>query len=517
VSSTSSLDLGDSVSDSLPQLPGQSPGTIWRPGRRPKKPPWYRFDRRVPLSYVPPLVALAVVGLLVTLVFATRTPLVLVVDGEVMPARVHARRVRGALAARRIQVEADDAVRPDLDARLEPGMVITVERMREVRVRVDGAVIAVRTRARHPATILADAGVTLRPADALLVERTRGPTPQDMARYPQLVAEPPLPVQLRVVRAVPVGLDDDGHRSTLLTTAPTVGEALLSLEEPLYEGDLVQPSYGTPISPDMSIVVRRARPVTVTVGGESVETRTQETSVGGLLDELGMGLSGDDYSIPATDTPLTPGMAVRVVRVEEEVLVEDEALPYETVWQPEPTLELDESVMLREGEDGVLRREVQVRYEDGVEVSRVVRGEWVAQEPVDEVMGYGTQIVIRTLQTGAGQVDYWRHIRMLATSYTAATSGKEPGSPGYGITGTGLPAGYGIVAVDPRVINFFTRVYVPEYGVGLAADAGGAIKGRRIDLGYDEDNLELWYKWVDVYLLTPVPEPDDIIWVLPEQ
>jgi hypothetical protein len=38
----------------------------------------------------------------------------------------------------------------------------------------------------------------------------------------------------------------------------------------------------------------------------------------------------------------------------------------------------------------------------------------------------------------------------------------------------------------------------------------------RIDLGFDEDNLEYWYQWVDVYLLTPVPDPDKIIWVLPE-
>jgi uncharacterized protein YabE (DUF348 family) len=466
---------------------------------------------------VPLLVALAVSGLLITLFFATRTPVVLVVDGEVMPGKVHARRVRDALAAKRVQVEAGDAVDPDLDARLEPEMVISVQRMREVRVRADDTVLVVQTRARNPATILADAGVTLRPADALLVERTNGPTPQEMARYPGLVGEPPLPVQLRVVRAVPVALDDNGQRSTLLTTAPTVGEALLALEQPLYEGDLVQPSYGTPISTDMPIVIRRAKTVTVAIGDEHGVTRTQATSVGGLLDELGLNPGGGDYSIPASDTPLTHGMVVRMVRVEEEVLVEEETIPYETVWQPEPSLELDQSVMLREGEDGVLHREVQVRYEDGAEVSRVVRGEWVAHEPVDEVMGYGTQIVVRTLQTEAGQVDYWRQIRMLATSYTAATSGKEPGSPGYGITGTGLPAGYGIVAVDPRVINFFTRLYVPEYGVGLAADAGGAIKGQRIDLGYDEDNLELWYKWVDVYLLIPVPEPDDMIWVLPGQ
>ncbi len=34
----------------------------------------------------------------------------------------------------------------------------------------------------------------------------------------------------------------------------------------------------------------------------------------------------------------------------------------------------------------------------------------------------------------------------------------------------------------------------------------------RIDLGYDDDNLVLWYRCVDVYWLAPVPENvDDIL------
>ena len=59
--------------------------------------------------------------------------------------------------------------------------------------------------------------------------------------------------------------------------------------------------------------------------------------------------------------------------------------------------------------------------------------------------------------------------------------------------------------MDPRVINLRTRVYVPGYGIGIAGDTGGGLRGHRIDLGYDDDNLVLWHTWVDVYLLTPVP------------
>jgi 3D (Asp-Asp-Asp) domain-containing protein len=71
------------------------------------------------------------------------------------------------------------------------------------------------------------------------------------------------------------------------------------------------------------------------------------------------------------------------------------------------------------------------------------------------------------------------------------------------------------VAVDPRVINLGQTVYVSGYGVAVAADTGGAIKGRRIDLCFNEDDLELWYHWVDVYLLAPAPPSEQVAWIIP--
>jgi Cu(I)/Ag(I) efflux system membrane protein CusA/SilA len=149
---------------------------------------------------------------------------------------------------------------------------------------------------------------------------------------------------------------------------------------------------------------------------------------------------------------------------------------------------------------------IRFRYEDGQVVDRWVEGESVVQAPTNRVMGYGTKVVVRQLQTSSGAVSYWRVVRMLATSYSASTAGTPKSSPYYGRTATGLKMRHGIVAVDPNVISLGSKVYVPGYGVGLAADTGGAINGKRIDLGYDDDNLQLWYRWVDVYLLTPVPD-----------
>ena len=51
-----------------------------------------------------------------------------------------------------------------------------------------------------------------------------------------------------------------------------------------------------------------------------------------------------------------------------------------------------------------------------------------------------------------------------------------------GRTALGIPVRRSVVAVDPRLIPLGTKLHVPGYGAGIAADVGSAIKGRIIDL-----------------------------------
>lgn len=53
-----------------------------------------------------------------------------------------------------------------------------------------------------------------------------------------------------------------------------------------------------------------------------------------------------------------------------------------------------------------------------------------------------------------------------------------------GTTATGVPVGWGIVAVDPDVIPLGTRMTIPGYGEGVAADTGSAVQGAIIDLWF---------------------------------
>ena len=53
-----------------------------------------------------------------------------------------------------------------------------------------------------------------------------------------------------------------------------------------------------------------------------------------------------------------------------------------------------------------------------------------------------------------------------------------------GMTASGIPVGWGVVAVDPSVIPLGTRMTIPGYGEGVAADTGSAVRGAIIDLWF---------------------------------
>jgi 3D (Asp-Asp-Asp) domain-containing protein/peptidoglycan hydrolase CwlO-like protein len=53
-----------------------------------------------------------------------------------------------------------------------------------------------------------------------------------------------------------------------------------------------------------------------------------------------------------------------------------------------------------------------------------------------------------------------------------------------GHTSSGAPVGWGVVAVDPGVIPLGTRMTIPGYGEGIAADTGAAVVGNSIDVWF---------------------------------
>lgn len=423
----------------------------------------------------------------------TLTPVTLVVEGHTQRLHTHQNTVAALLMDAGLTLEPEDIITPALNTVLEPGLIVKVQRARPVHVSADGHNTTLRTHATSVEAVLEEAGVSLGPHDEVEVEG-------------ELLAANPEPARLTVRRAIPFTLHEDGRATTLYTTAPTVGETLRQAGLTLYLADNVQPGLGERMSAGRHVYVGRSIPVAVQVDGRTFRTRTHRERVDEVLADLSVVLTGQDYTIPTLDASLGRDTTIRVIRVSERFLIEQEPVPFESVWQADPDLEIDHQRLLQEGARGIFERRIRIRYEDGHEVARAVEDEYVAVPPTTKIMGYGTKIVVRTLATPSGPVEYWRVLHMLATSYSASTAGTPKTSSWYGRTATGMKMRHGIVAVDPRVVSLRSEVYVPNYGIGIAGDTGGAIKGQRIDLGYDDDNLVLWYRWVDVYLLTPVPD-----------
>ena len=428
--------------------------------------------------------------------FVVEKEVTLITDGQTRQLRSRAGLVGQLLREQAIALHAGDLVEPGPASLLRSGQQVRVSRARSVLLSVDGATHVLRILHSDPAAILAGAGLQVAAGDALLVNGLR----MDPAQADALAA----PVtQLGLQRQQTFQLREGATTRTLRSSGRTVGEALFEAGVTLYLADDLQPPPDTALAAGMQVQLTRAQPLTIVADGVSLETRARGMRVADAFDAAGLLLAGLDYSIPREDAPLQSGMLVRVIRVHEEIEYEQELVPHKTLTQADANLELDHRRVLQQGQDGIRGVPQRIRYENGVEVSREVGAEQMLQEPRDHIIGLGSKIVLRSVNTPQGPRQYWRVLRMKATSY-------HPGSQGNSTaTATGAVLRKGIIASNPRVIPYGTEVYVAGYGIGSMEDTAAAWYVQQqplfIDLGYSDADYRPWSKWVDVYLLTPVP------------
>lgn len=466
------------------------------------------------------LVGFALVGMFYAFVWGRQRVTIRINDQETT-VWTRQQSVRDVLTEAGIVWNAKDIIRPGLDQPLTSNQDVTIRLATPIVLSADGNVTEERTQATTIQKVLEENQVTLKPQDEVFLDGRLVRADAALPKFTANAGEPALfaaqagTLHISVTRALPITINDDGAISTLLTTENTLGTALTHAGLQIYVGDSVTPDLTTPVTTGATVYIRRSRPASITVDGKTIRTRTRADTVDALLSQEGVKLEGKDYAVPAPTSPVVDNVSVSVTRVREEYITETEQLPFQTKWLPNNQLELDQRLVAQTGQMGEKNRLFKSVYENGKLISTGLEREWIAKPPQDHIINYGTNIVVRDLTLPDGSVvQYWRKIRMLATAYSAATSGKTKDHPQYGRTRLGLEAGRGIVAVDPRVINLGSNVFVPGYGEALAGDTGGRIKGKRVDLGFPEDQVEDWYRWVDVYLLTPVPPKSQLTVVL---
>lgn len=339
----------------------------------------------------------------------------------------------------------------------------------------DGHSRTVKVSSTETEDILEEAGITIQSEDVVTRSDSEG-------------------IVIEIERAVPVTLDTGSHVYKVYgSKGDTVQDILDEQGVTLNANDTVTPPLGDRITKNMEIEVTRNLAVTLIVDGEEKDLIVPVGTVADVVYEAGVILGRDDEISPDRYLKAEDGMTIEVNRVKYREVTVTEEIPYETVEQKDDTMYVDARVVVTEGKNGsrtVTKREKVV---DGVVEATEEISSTVITEAVDEVVrvgtkrrptGYATMDPDGTLVDHNGNiVNYSSYISGKCTAYTS--------NGGY--TSTGRKAQVGLIAVDPDVIPYGTKVYVcsPDgktvYGYAIAADTGGAMLSGRIlaDLYYN--------------------------------
>jgi 3D (Asp-Asp-Asp) domain-containing protein len=242
------------------------------------------------------------------------------------------------------------------------------------------------------------------------------------------------------------------------------------------------------------ITVNRDDAVTVWNCGEEMSVRIEDETVGAMLDRMGIP-TGENYHVSCDlSTALEDGMTVTVnheVTMEEVYTVE---VPFETTTVEDPYLLEGTEQVLTEGVVGQMLYTAEVEYRNTEEISRNIKSKEVIREAQKQVVAVGTGekagqkadaplIGDGVIVLPSGEVlTYYKTDSFVATAYTQYDDGCDS------ITATQTPVKWGVVAVDPSVVPYGTRMFIMDedggfiYGLGTAEDCGTGIDGKRLDL-----------------------------------
>ncbi|KAB3537805.1 DUF348 domain-containing protein [Alkaliphilus pronyensis] len=304
-------------------------------------------------------------------------------------------------------------------------------------------------------------------------------------------------------------INHDGQQTEVKTFASSVEDILKKEGIQLNEKDKVIPQLHEKVKDGSTITIHRGFEIILIDAGQEKTITTAEATIEDLLKSLNIELSKLDEVEPGINNTLHPGEVVKITRVEESLLVEEQEIPFQTIIRYNDSLEHGELVTTQEGQKGLKEVKVKIAYEDGIEISREIIEEKIHKPAINEIVEKGT---MNYIVTSRGEVRrYKKVLTMEATAYDAGyeSTGKRPGDPYYGITRSGTKVRPGVVAVDPSVIPLGTKLYIestdstPSYGIAVAEDTGGAIKGNRIDLYYEKrsEALKFGRRDVKVYIL----------------
>ncbi|CAG9623067.1 G5 and 3D domain-containing protein [Sutcliffiella rhizosphaerae] len=348
-----------------------------------------------------------------------------------------------------------------------------------VTVNVDGEEVSLRTHAKTVADILKELDISIHPEDHL--EPSKDTVVSDSM---QIVWNPAKEVTLVI----------DDKEQKVFTTAETVKQLLNESNIDLQEHDKISQSLDTNIENDLVIAINKAFQFTLNDGGEEKKVWSTSTTVADFLEQHEIAVNDLDRVEPSLEELVAKDSVLKITRVEKVTDVVEEPIDFAVVTKNDSSLDKGKEEIVQQGEEGTVANHYEVILENGEEVSRELVKTETVKESMDRIVAVGTkappqpkpqQVVARSTESSSEEfyVD--------STAYTAYCNGCS------GVTSTGINLrtnpGVKVIAVDPNVIPLGTKVYVEGYGYAVAGDTGGAIKGHKIDVFFEDKDTA--YKW----------------------
>lgn len=227
----------------------------------------------------------------------------------------------------------------------------------------------------------------------------------------------------------------------------------------------------------ITLSIARGFPVYIKADAKETVVMIAGGSVEDALKLAGITCGNEDILSADLTDEVESGMRITLDRVTTETVEEIEEIEYTTKRVKTNDLYVGNSRTVQKGKDGSKKCTYTVTYINGEEVDRKLVNEEVIEEPVEKIIEVGDKVKSTFKKTSSTPTSYKKVIAMQCTAYAAG-----------GYTASGLPAQWGVIAVDPRVIPLGTKVYVETtdgkyiYGTAVAADTGSAIKGNIIDI-----------------------------------
>ncbi len=234
---------------------------------------------------------------------------------------------------------------------------------------------------------------------------------------------------------------------------------------------------------------------------KTVQAKVNNQTVYETLKSAGILLDSMDIVTPSLNTKVTDGMNINIIRVRESFVKVRNVQTYGTTHIYDSKLNKDETIVLEGGRPGYIEKQYKVLYHNDKEVWRKLHYITSEKKPRDDLVVVGTGAPKRVSVMPRKKMRVVRTLTMHATGYYPGP--EDCGVFAEGITASGMKAGYGVVAVDKRVIPFGTKLYIPTYGFAIAGDEGSGIKNKAIDLCFETYKESSVYspRYLKVYVI----------------